>query len=216
MRAISSDRRSVMSRASRTGSQMPSHHLVPYDAYGPHPGITMGTLRSTKSVPSLAIHSHHDVNGCPVHGGPHPGGYSVIHGPVYSPGDMSNLPPRPRTAAGSIIDVRTLVPPTPGSYSVVNFAPEKKLYPMSLPLPPAPMSVMQTGTLYRQSAPHPAIITVNPQTALPTKLTLQHHPLSAYYEDASCCKGHLIVLWIILGVVTIGVISGIVLGVTMN
>lgn len=33
--------------------------------------------------------------------------------------------------------------------------------------------------------------------------------------DQVCCKGHLIVLWIILGVVTVGVILGIVLGVTI-
>lgn len=34
--------------------------------------------------------------------------------------------------------------------------------------------------------------------------------------DDVCCRGHLIVLWIILGVVTVGVISGIILAVTMN
>lgn len=227
MRAVSSDRRSVMSRASRAASQMPSssHHLIQYQghphAYHPHPGITIGTLRSTKSVPSLAIHpqhGHHMDHDCPVHRPPHPGTYSVIHGPVYAP-DMT-LPPRPRTAAGSIIDVRTLVPhhhrhhPNT-AYSVVNFMPEKKAYGMQLPLPAAPMSVMQGGTLYTRQ-PQPAIIAVNGPTAIPTKLSVQPHPLSGYYEDTSCCKGHLIVLWIILGVVTLGVISGIVLGVTMN
>lgn len=31
-----------------------------------------------------------------------------------------------------------------------------------------------------------------------------------------CCKGHLVVLWIILAVVTIGVILGIILGVTVT
>jgi hypothetical protein len=86
-------------------------------------------------------------------------------------------------------------------------------------MPAAPMSVMQGGTLYTRQPHHhptPAIIAVNGPSAMPTKLTVQSHPLSGYYEDTSCCKGHLIVLWIILGVVTLGVISGIVLGVTMN
>lgn len=36
-----------------------------------------------------------------------------------------------------------------------------------------------------------------------------------YTMDQVCCKGHLIVLWIILGVVTVGVILGIILGVTI-
>jgi len=195
---------------------MPSRHqVVPYDGqYGPHL-----TLRSSKSVPSLAIHpSHHLDNGgpgCPVHGGT----YSVVHGPVYHP---EMMPPRPRTAAaGSIINTRTLVPhhyihhgPTP-AYSVVNFPSDKKSYPMALPLPSAPMSVMKAATLYRQplALPPPAIIAMNGAAGtLPTKIALQH----PYYEDNTCCKGHLIVLWIILGVVTLGVISGIVLGVTMN
>lgn len=37
----------------------------------------------------------------------------------------------------------------------------------------------------------------------------------AYGVDQVCCKGHLIVLWIILAVVTVGVVLGIVLGVTI-
>lgn len=37
----------------------------------------------------------------------------------------------------------------------------------------------------------------------------------AYSVDQVCCKGHLIVLWIILAVVTVGVVLGIVLGVTI-
>lgn len=37
-----------------------------------------------------------------------------------------------------------------------------------------------------------------------------------YSVDQVCCKGHLIVLWIILAVVTIGVILGIILGVTVT
>ena len=40
--------------------------------------------------------------------------------------------------------------------------------------------------------------------------------LNVYQPDTVCCKGHFIVLWIILGVVTIGVIAGIILGITAN
>jgi hypothetical protein len=35
-------------------------------------------------------------------------------------------------------------------------------------------------------------------------------------EDDICCRGHLVVLWIILGVITVGVISGIILAATIN
>lgn len=37
-----------------------------------------------------------------------------------------------------------------------------------------------------------------------------------YEEGGGFCKGHLIVLWIILGVVTLGVVLGIILGIIMG
>jgi len=246
-RAVSSDRRSIMSRVSRVGSHLavpappPSrqhYHMVPihhhpfenpYGTYAP-PGITMGTLRSTKSVPALAYHSMTDDGGpgCPVHGGPPsqpppPTAYSVIHGPIYAPLPHIN---GHRTVGPSFMD-HVVRSGGPGTYSVVNFVqgqgpplPEKKYSMGGLPLPtipppqaipvgpPPPDAIMTISASRPPMQPPPTTILVSRGSGPPGKV--------AYYEDTSCCKGHLIVLWIILSVVTLGVISGIILGVTMN
>lgn len=55
-----------------------------------------------------------------------------------------------------------------------------------------------------------------PIEAIKSHLASANQVDSLIYDDSVCCKGHLIVLWIILTVVTIGVISGIILGVTAN
>lgn len=203
------------------------HHAYTSDRSNPY-GVTMGTLRSTKSVPALAMHPHHHQqhgsggDGCPVHGQElsirHPNGaYSVIHAPIYADRRMLH-------AANSVIDLRSLPPLPPpmpppshmqsGAAMMTNFEAKKLQTAIQLPLP----------QMYPGSAAAAA--------AARQIQMMQHHrkqqqicsPLDLYgvtgthtsSGETSCCKGHLIVLWIILGVVTLGVISGIVLGVTMN
>lgn len=178
---------------------MPPHH--------PSYGITMGTLRSTKSVPALALmHHHHQQDGCPVHGQelvrhPPPTAYSVIHGPVYGP--PGHAMDRRMMSAASVMDLRSLPPGPP-----VHASSEKKMH--SLPpvglFHPRLMMPPPTGPSPAQQAKMMDIYGVTGNNRMPT------HPS----VDPVCCKGHLIVLWIILSVVTMGVISAIVLGVTMN
>lgn len=185
----------------------PHAHAYTSDRSSNPYGITMGTLRSTKSVPALAM--QHD--GCPVHGQElmrHPtGAYSVIHAPIYADRRM---------LAGnhSVVDLRSLpplpppLPPQmqPPSAMISNFEGKKLQSAIQLPLPQGmyPSSAQQARHLLMQHREQHQICS----------------PLDVYgvtgTPDPSCCKGHLIVLWIILAVVTMGVISGIVLGVTMN
>ena len=186
-------------------------------AYG---GITMGTLRSTKSVPAIAM-----MNGgaggdsCPVHGqelglrsGPphHHHAYSVMHGPVYDR----------RMLANSVVDLRTLVgngggpapPPPPPPPSAIMSYESKKMQTLQLPIPPSMYA--RHVLLPTNHHHHHQTKTLSPMD-LYSNGTLVATAIPQI-PDPSCCKGHLIVLWIILAVVTLGVTSGIVLGVTMN
>lgn len=207
---------------------MPSHISNQYQYQQPHQhhpgymsdnrsqafGITMGTIRSTKSVPALTLmhnnhhhHNHHgsDGSGCPVHGQelmrhqgpPPPTAYSMIHGPVYAaPHTMDR-----RMMAASVMDLRSL---GPGHTTTAAF--DKKMGGMTLPVGMYhPRMILSPGQnkispmeLYGVTGGGPAGLRVHQVT------------------EPVCCKGHLIVLWIILAVVTMGVISAIVLGVTMN
>lgn len=168
--------------------------------------------------------------GCPVHGG------TLAHPFVYPHGDIHTATLMRRV--GSVVDLRSLPPathtlplmphphphphhahphvaPPPATYSVVNFDTGKKAtaYRMGqLPLPPLP-----AGITYHA----PAALMMGPAGLSATGKGLVPGMTSksmadVYMEEATCCKGHLIVLWIILTVVTLGVISGIVLAVTMN
>lgn len=120
-----------------------------------------------------------------------------------------------------MIDVRSLPPSAHivNQYPMMSYAPEKKFLPYGpsgpsiITLPRQPVyqqrPVMMTSygeTMARDHFKH--------ATPAPSAHKLKSRP--DVYDETVCCKGHLIVLWIILGVVTLGVISGIVLGVTMN
>lgn len=122
---------------------------------------------------------------------------------------------------GSMVDMRQLpqqgmhMQAMPKQYSMINYAPEGKM--MAYP--------GHQMTLQRQQAPmfaHNMMMSPATLGRDPFKMTMvpkhHHHSKSrqVMYEEAVCCKGHLIVLWIILGVVTLGVISGIILSVTMS
>lgn len=219
----------MISRASRAASLFPpptsyeiytGPHQIPSSI--PHPHLApLGTLRSAKSVPALAYPGMDDHSpggpGCPVHGG------QVTHQFVYPHSDIHTATLMRRV--GSVVDLRSLPPPPthtlplmphphphPHTYSVVNFDTGKKAtaYRMGqLPLPPLP------GIAY-----HGPTALMMPPGLTSTGKTLPGHGTKSirdvYIEEATCCKGHLIVLWIILTVVTLGVISGIVLAVTMN
>jgi hypothetical protein len=189
------------------------HHRNPY-------GITMGTMRSTKSVPAL----HHDRDNCPVHGNEFPmfpppasqrhptGAYSVIHAPIYADRRM--------LAANSVMDLRSL-PPIPGNGGtmqqpalITNYEAKKLQTAIQLPLP-----AMYPGSrhlmMHQQSAAGGKLCS---PLDLSMYATAGNGMLTSSSDSSepNCCKGHLIVLWIILSVVMMGVISGIILGVTMN
>lgn len=85
-----------------------------------------------------------------------------------------------------------------------------------LPLP------QYVGTMVRTASARPLSCPV----MVPTPIgTLKNHIVAvnkmipetlAYESEAVCCKGQVIVVWIIVGVLTIGVISGIILTVIAN
>ncbi|KFM70217.1 hypothetical protein X975_19763, partial [Stegodyphus mimosarum] len=186
----------------------------------PAPGAPFrsgGTLRSTRSVPALALATW-DGEPCPVHGH----GVPLFHH-QHSVG-LSNGGTLRRH--GSLFDVRL-----PYYGHPPPFGP-----PIQYPAPPAPVlekksfhgSLQMIGNPYLLPPlmrPRPFVIPAGAEP-LPVRdpYKMRTPPASAYagskaddaYSvDQVCCKGHLIVLWIILAVVTIGVILGIVLGVTI-
>lgn len=239
-RGLSSDRRSVTSRASRAPSHMtmPPPSSMPMSTHqeimafpqlmGHHPMMMNGTLRSTKSVPALAMIPPN----CPVHGGN--GHHGFNHQPIYAPHPGMMPPPNGLRRVGSLVDIRSMHPN--GSYTLVNYKPGKnkklKNLPPHLQLdgPPPQMFSVPPPMMMTNFSPngHPDHFQLQPPLPPPPQFKLmgpslptakmmirgEHHEQPS--DETVCCKGHLIVLWIILGVVTLGVISGIVLGVTMN
>lgn len=155
-----------------------------------------------KSVPSL--NATWDGEPCPVHGQElllHPGQPLVTHSKQF----------------GSVIDMRngTLNP-----RSSLGMAQEMRKYPGSpIPLVGHPLHGAGTPTHLIGSplTNHPPLaISGFSEQVMPMRIKTKHHNQNDYYNEAVCCKGHLIVLWVILAVVTVGVISGIILGITMN
>lgn len=186
MRGASSDRRSVVSRASR---HVPTIQVPmvgqPYDMPLTYnvPMVTTGTLRSSRSVPALAYET-----GCPVHGGVGGVQYPVTY-------DM------PLRRFGSMVDMRSVAGIPPPHPVMVGYGHEKKMmapgYAMTLArpafYPPPPRPMMMSAFQ-------------DPFKVIPMPGKLKPRPVQ--YDDGACCRGHLVVLWIILIVVTIGVIAG--------
>lgn len=214
----SSDDREEMARSlvRRPAAAHPKHWPAQHDF--------RGTLRSTRSVPALALATW-DGEPCPVHG----------HGPFYPPHHGGQPPPTPQQGLsatqasmrrfGSMFDVRPgFYPPLErkslhGSVSVLNVPPPPAGPPLAMGPPPflPPPHLMPP-----MMRPRPYVFPAEP---LPTRdpfrsktPVLQPPKMEQdYYSvDQVCCKGHLVVLWIILAVVTIGVILGIILGVTVT
>lgn len=186
-----------------------------------------GTLRSTRSVPALALATW-DGEPCPVHG----------HGPHFYP----PCPPPGGTLRryGSMFDMRSpyyapsaVVPPP---HAVLLHPPhqptlERKsfhgsvpvLAPHSYPMPPPPTPI-PPQFLPPMMRPRPMVFPAGAEP-LPVRDPYKFRAPppgysskseDSYSVDQVCCKGHLIVLWIILGVVTVGVILGIILGITIS
>lgn len=153
-------------------------------------------FRSTRSVPALALATW-DGEPCPVHG------HGIPPPPLFHAGTMRRH--------GSLFDVRppALFGPPPGPLM------DKKSFHGSMQLVNTPW---YAPPLMR---PRPLVVPAGAEP-LPVRDPFRRppgYPPSKMAEDPDydkvCCKGHLIVLWIILGVVTVGVILGIVLGVTI-
>lgn len=178
-----------------------------------------GTLRSTRSVPSLAFAAAMEVpDPCPVHGGNH--GLARRHGSLF---DIRS-PPLGGPLSLSGLDKKNFY----GSkHSMVNgyhpppfqFHPEMQQYlppppminPMLRPPPHHPMPLLMDQMSLRDPFNKSMTFQRNGASGYPTK-----EPVDPYRVEQVCCKGHLIVLWIILGVVTVGVILGIIMGVTIT
>lgn len=206
----------------------------PRPAWGPEPGYRGpgGTLRSTRSVPALALATW-DGEPCPVHG----------HGPHFYPtqGHPAVVSAaQPMRRFGSVFDVRTLPYPPPPMTPVPTTMDKKSIHGSMSALGPLPMGPPPVGPPFvgpphmgpPYHLPPPAMMPpmmrprplVFPATEpLPTRdpfrsqAKFQGRPSEDDYSvDQVCCRGHLVVLWIILAVVTIGVILGIILGVTIT
>ncbi|UYV67478.1 hypothetical protein LAZ67_5000837 [Cordylochernes scorpioides] len=146
-----------------------------------------GTLRSSRSVPALAMATW-DGEPCPVHGG--------------------RGPPSPRHHCGSVMDFmpphRTLKPYHHGSLPLLAPPPPPSMTPYPPPHLLPPFFRPRPYVIPAAFEPLPVRDPFKARTPLP-----HHHYAHSYkgYEeedDSLCCKGHLIVLWIILGVVTCG------------
>jgi hypothetical protein len=197
----------------------------------PSHGFRTGTLRSTKSVPALTLSSRLDRDPCPVHGNG-----LLMHAchpcyPSVSASQTLNL-----RRFGSIADIRD---PRMHSNTIPFLAPipENKqscgLMPIYFSQPVTPISStlptnniplhllppkLQTRPIIfpAYSEPLPFRNPFKVSSPVPSTQTVKMANNYEINSDDVCCKGHLIVLWIILGVVTVGVISGIILAVTMN
>ncbi|XP_076313211.1 uncharacterized protein LOC143226304 [Tachypleus tridentatus] len=212
-----SEERSQIAQLSMISNSPDAYPVGPPAAGYPGP-FRSGTLRSTRSVPALAIATW-DGEPCPVHGGHsmHP------HGP----------PPNVMRRYGSLYDLRGPIyntgPPPPmldkkmfhGSMQMLPMGPPPPFHPSPLqtnaPIPPLFLPPMMR--------PRPMVYPAVGMEPLPMrdpyKLRTPPPGYSSkvedqYTVDKVCCQGHLIVLWIILAVVTIGVILGIILGVTIT
>ncbi|CAG2101720.1 unnamed protein product [Medioppia subpectinata] len=201
-----------------------------------------GTLRSTKSVPALAMATTMGGDSCPVHGlGGHSNGL-LMHAchPYYPSIPTQTLNFR---RFGSISDMReTRLPIISNGLSYLAPIPENKqtcaLMPVYYSQSQSPLSALPAPNnniplqLMQQKA-HPMHTTrpmIFPAYAEPLPFRSpfkvsspvpSHHTIKmgdnyGNNSDDICCRGHLIVLWIILGIVTVGVISGIILAVTLN
>ena len=203
------DRRSIYSQQNHSS-------CIPYNgtllsgeyAAGCHGGrgLRTGTLRSTKSVPALAMATW-DGEPCPIHGNGFPQCYPCLAQMVP--------PPNPMRRFGSVMDVRNDKKFSGGLMPV--FCGPPQLSPPMSPMPPPSIPLQMIASKYNQrSMVFPAFSERDPfkiSSPVPSSHKFVNH---SDYEDDVCCKGHLVVLWIILGVVTVGVISGIILAVTMN
>ena len=206
-----------------------------------------GTLRSTKSVPALAMSSSINGDSCPVHGN----GHSHSNGQTIL---MQSCPPHPHhylpsltnqtlnfRRFGSFTDIRDPRLAMNGNgLSFLTPIPEHKqscglmpVYysqpPTALPALPPPNSIplhlmAPKGTTrsmvfpaYAEPLPFRNHFKLSsPVSPVPSHQTIKMNNNYGTISEDICCRGHLIVLWVILGVVTVGVISGIILAVTMN
>ncbi|XP_015905303.1 uncharacterized protein [Parasteatoda tepidariorum] len=210
---------------SRTTARYHRDGQSQFSAVEPYPGVVGppfrngGTLRSTRSVPAIALATW-DGEPCPVHGH----GLPLFHHQHHPIGHSNSGTMRRH---GSLFDVR-----------LPYYGHHPPPFPPALQYPPPPPSHLEKKSFHgsMQVFPNPYLMPpmmrprpfVIPAGAEPLPVRdpfkLRTPPASGYagskaddvYSvDQICCKGHLIVLWIILAVVTIGVILGIVLGVTI-
>ncbi|XP_074593006.1 uncharacterized protein LOC141848815 [Brevipalpus obovatus] len=214
-------------------------------SYAPEPmrAYRTATLRSTYSVPGLVMGpvSTWDGEPCPVHHHGNGNGRSsnpqmestpsVMTAPVtighyHHPHHMISPPPNSMIATAkrfnSMSDLHR--PPVHhgmmnGTGQIISYASETpKSLEAKLPLP------HYVGTMIR--AANGPVRPLTGPILVPTPLAnLKNHVVSinklmpealAYESEAVCCKGQVIVVWLIIGVLTIGVIAGIILTVIAN
>ncbi|GFQ77927.1 uncharacterized protein TNCT_247031 [Trichonephila clavata] len=178
-----------------------------------------GTLRSTRSVPALAFAAAMEgPDPCPIHGGNH--GPMRRHGSLFdirSPplgGPLSLAGLDKKNFYGSKHSLINGHPPPPHFQfhpEMPQYLPPHMINPMMRQPHHLGMPVIMEPIPLRDPFNKSMTFQRNGVNGYPTK-----EPIDPYSVEQVCCKGHLIVLWIILGVVTVGVILGIIMGVTIT
>lgn len=187
------------------------------------------------SVPGLPVGSLTTWDGepCPVHGGSNgvannvQTAHSVMTAPVgvghYHPHHMMPLHPPPGSAImatkrfNSMSDLHhSMNGSTNGGHLLFSNGDAKSLE-TKLPMPQFVTPIMRANSVPRS---------LTGPIMLPTPIgTLKNHVIAmnkmmpeglVYENEAICCRGQVIVIWIIIAVLTVGVISGIILTVIAN
>ncbi|XP_054721203.1 uncharacterized protein LOC129230984 [Uloborus diversus] len=221
---IRNDRLDHFSSARSDRMDSYTHRTTPVDNYyhGPYrnsANASTGTLRSTRSVPSLAFAAAMEAQDpCPIHGG--------NHGPMRRHGSLFDI--RAPSIGGPLSISGLDKKHFHGSkHSIINGhpAPHFQFHPdMPQFLQPHMINPMMRPPHHPLGMP--VIVEPIPMRDPFNKGMTLHRangngypvkePIDSYSVEQVCCKGHLIVLWIILGVVTVGVILGIIMGVTIT
>lgn len=185
-----------------------------------------GSIRSVQSVPMLAATAPTwDGEPCPVHHHHHhhaPMPLAALYGMGQS-GAISmgppSVPPSVISGATTVRRARSVAEISNGGYPLNPGTPhfDKKSFHGSMHQVAIPNG--QGGTLIRGPPPSRVVVgeNGNPST-LPMRDPKNRSPLPPKGEKdvgLDCCSGHFVVIWIILGIITFGILLGIVLKFTI-
>jgi len=188
-----------------------------------------GSIRSVQSVPMLS-HGHHTWDGepCPVHHQHPMVPLAALYGmPGYAP-SMSlaySVPPSVISGATTVRRARSVAelsqaphPPHGHGHGLGHAHGQMEQDRRSLHASMASLGHSQAGHL-RAGPPRMVVAENGAPSKLPMRDTKKISPVPSKDEKKAgigCCSGHFVVMWIILGIVTFGVLLGIVLKFTVS